>query len=307
MATGLLALLDDIAALMDDTAAMTKIAAQKTAGIVGDDLAVNTEALLGINPRREIAIVAKVARGSLVNKAILIPAALGISAVAPGVIPYALMAGGLFLCYEAVHKVFYRPDPAQTASLAQATAVSEADMLAIENKKIKQAITTDFILSAEIVIVALGTFAGQTLQAQALSLTVLGLAMTVGVYGAVAGLVKLDDLGLWMLARRGHGRLQNAVRRAGGGLVRAVPWLMKGLGIVGTAAMFAVGGGILLHGVPAAGHAVETAVASLPALQGLASFAAQMAAGFVAGLAAAGVWRLAGPYVARLKRPQNQP
>ncbi len=288
MATGLVALLDDIAALMDDTAIMTKVAAKKTAGIVGDDLAVNAEAMIGINPKRELAIVAQVAKGSLINKAILVPAALILAAVAPPVITYGLMAGGAFLCYEAYHKTFGKHDSAHTAELVNAAHISTDAALAVEREKIKQAITTDFILSAEIVAIALGSMAGATLTAQATSLVVIALGMTIIVYGAVAGLVKLDDLGIWMV-QRGRKLTQNI----GHALVASVPYIMKTLSVVGTTAMFLVGGSIVLHGISPIGHAVEHLLSTeVPAggLRTLSSMLCDLIAGVVVGGLCAVIW-----------------
>lgn len=287
MASGLFALLDDIATLMDDTAVMTKVAAQKTAGIVGDDLAVNAEAMVGINPKRELAIVAAVAKGSLINKAILIPAALLLAAVAPPVITYALMFGGAFLCYEAYHKTFGAHDSAHDAALITAAHDSTAAILDVEKQKIKQAITTDFILSAEIVAIALGSMAGATLMTQATSLAAIGIGMTVIVYGLVAVLVKLDDIGLWMMQRGSRLR-----RSCGAKLVASVPVIMRALSIIGTAAMFVVGGSIILHGLPL-GHMVDAAIAKMPDMIGLhtlATIISQVIAGVVIGWLCAMAW-----------------
>lgn len=291
MASGLFALFDDIALLMDDTAVMTKVAAKKTAGIVGDDLAVNAEAMVGINPKRELAIVAAVAKGSLVNKAILVPAALVLAAIAPPVITYGLMFGGAFLCYEAFHKTFGKHDNAHDAELISAAHTSTQATLDVERQKIKQAITTDFILSAEIIAIALGSMTTTSLTTQALSLVVIALGMTVIVYGAVAGLVKIDDLGIW-LTQRGSA----LAKKVGLGLVASVPYIMKALGIIGTTAMFLVGGSIVLHGISPVGHAVEHLLTTEVPAGGMrtgASMLFDLIAGVIVGGLSALLWKYA--------------
>ncbi|WP_026436120.1 DUF808 domain-containing protein [Acidovorax sp. JHL-9] len=277
MAAGsLLALLDDIATVLDDVAlmtkvaakksaamaddvsVMTKVAAQKTAGVLGDDLALNAQQVTGVRAEREIPVVWAVAKGSLVNKAILVPAALLISAFAPWAVTPLLMVGGAFLCFEGFEKLAHRflhspqQDEAAHESHAQANANPAVDLVAFEKGKIKGAVRTDFILSAEIIAITLGTVAGAPFAQQVAVLAGIAVVMTVGVYGFVAGIVKLDDLGLWL-----HNQPGAAARALGAGIVRAAPWLMKALSVAGTAAMFLVGGGILVHGVPALHHAVE--------------------------------------------------
>ncbi|MGD9888084.1 MAG: DUF808 domain-containing protein [Halothiobacillaceae bacterium] len=249
-AANLLALLDDIATVLDDVALMTKVAAKKTSGVLGDDLALNAQQVSGVRASRELPVVWAVAKGSLVNKAILVPAALLISAVAPMLILPLLMLGGAYLCYEGVEKLAHKflhsahEDESEHIKLSEAVAHPEVDMLAFENAKIKGAIRTDFILSAEIIVIALGTVATASLGVQAAVVSAIALLMTVGVYGLVAGIVKLDDLGLYLSKF-------NDVRKAiGRGILAFAPWLMKTLSIVGTAAMFLVGGSILLHGIP---------------------------------------------------------
>lgn len=297
MATGLFALLDDIAALMDDTAVMTKVAAQKTAGIVGDDLAVNAEAMVGINPKRELAIVAAVAKGSLINKAILIPAALLLAAIAPPVITYGLMLGGAFLCYEAFHKTFGQHDTAHETALIAAAHTGTEETLDVERQKIRQAITTDFILSAEIVAIALGSMAAAPLAAQALSLTMIGLGMTVIVYGAVAGLVKIDDAGLWLLQRKAA-----AAQKTGRALVASVPYIMKTLSVVGTTAMFVVGGGIILLHITPFVWALMVTTGDLPPLlrDALQAFVVPLAGGVIIGGICSLAWKHAQAPVSRL-------
>jgi predicted DNA repair protein MutK len=248
---GLLMLLDDIAAILDDVALMTKVAARKS-------VALNAQQVTGVRAEREIPVVWAVAKGSLINKAILVPAALLISAFIPWAITPLLMAGGAFLCFEGceklAHKFLHSPeeDAVERERLTQANADAGVDLVAMEKDKIKGAVRTDFILSAEIIAITLGTVASAPFGQQVAVLAGIAVIMTLGVYGLVAGIVKLDDLGLWL------GRRASAAAQAlGRGIVAAAPWLMKGLSVAGTAAMFLVGGGILVHGVPALHHAVE--------------------------------------------------
>ncbi|TWT21263.1 DUF808 domain-containing protein [Luteimonas marina] len=249
MASSLLVLLDDIATILDDVSVMTKVAAKKTAGVLGDDLALNAEQVSGVRADRELPVVWAVAKGSAVNKLILVPAALAISAFAPWAVTPLLMAGGLFLCYEGVEKLLHKflhdkqEDDARHAAHAAALARPDEDLVAIEKDKIKGAIRTDFILSAEIIVISLGTVSGKPFAVQLGVLAGIAVLMTVGVYGLVAGIVKLDDLGLY-LSRSVSG----FARAIGTGILRMAPWLMKGLAVAGTAAMFLVGGGILTHG-----------------------------------------------------------
>ena len=256
-----LALLDDIATILDDVAVLSKVAAKKSAGVLGDDLALNAQQVAGVAADRELPVVWAVARGSFVNKLILVPAALLISAWAPWAVTPLLMLGGAFLCYEGFEKLAHRwmhPPEAEAArlkELGRALADPAVDLVAFEREKIRGAVRTDFILSAEIVAITLGIVAASPMATQVAVLSGVALAMTVGVYGLVAGIVKLDDLGLW-LSRRA-----SAVAQATGrGLLRAAPWLMKALSVAGTAAMFLVGGGILVHGVAPLNHAIEAAV-----------------------------------------------
>jgi predicted DNA repair protein MutK len=248
--TSLLALLDDIAAILDDVAVMTKIATKKTAGVLGDDLALNAEQVTGVAADRELPVVWAVAKGSAVNKVILVPAALVISAVAPFAITPLLMLGGAFLCYEGFEKVAHKllqPKAAGEAAqreLRKAAFDPKVDMVAFEKEKIRGAVRTDFILSAEIVVIALGTVAEATFGKQVAVLVAIAVAMTVGVYGLVAGIVKLDDAGL-ALQRSAN----EAAKGLGAALLWTAPYLMKGLSLAGTAAMFLVGGGILTHGL----------------------------------------------------------
>jgi predicted DNA repair protein MutK len=258
MASSLLVLLDDIATILDDVATMTKVAAKKTAGVLGDDLALNAQQVTGVNAERELPVVWAVARGSLVNKAILVPAALAIAAFAPWAITPLLMIGGAFLCFEGFEKLAHKflhsqaEDEAHHEQLVQAVADPQVDMVKFEKDKVKGAVRTDFILSAEIIVIALGTVAGQPLQTQLAVLVVVALTMTLGVYGLVAGIVKMDDAGLWLSRRAGGG-----AQALGRGLLAAAPQLMKALSVLGTAAMFLVGGGILVHGIAPLHHAIK--------------------------------------------------
>ena len=258
MAASLLLLLDDIASLLDDVASMTKVAAKQTAGVLGDDLALNAQQVSGVRAARELPVVWAVARGSLRNKAILVPAAIAISAAAPVLITPLLMLGGAYLSFEGVEKLAHRWLPQQDgqahrAELLLALADPARDIAALEQDKVKAAVRTDFILSAEIVTITLGSVATAPLGQQLAVLAGIALLMTVGVYGLVAGIVKLDDAGLW-LSQRPRAPLQ---QRLGRGLLRAAPWLMRALSVVGTAAMFLVGGGILRHGLAPLDHAVD--------------------------------------------------
>jgi predicted DNA repair protein MutK len=278
MATSLLALLDDIASVLDDVATLTKVATRKTAGVLGDDLALNAQQVSGVRADRELPVVWAVAKGSLLNKAILVPAALAISALAPWAITPLLMAGGLFLCYEGAEKLAHRflhsgADDAHRAELRRALTDPGVDLVALEKVRIKGAIRTDFILSAEIIVITLGAVAAASLVTRIGVLVGISLLMTVGVYGLVAGIVKLDDGGL-ALSRSASGALQ-AIGRS---ILIATPWLMKGLSIAGTAAMFLVGGGILSHGVPALHRLVE------PLLHGLSGWIATLASVLFDGL-----------------------
>ncbi|MBP9911271.1 MAG: DUF808 domain-containing protein [Rubrivivax sp.] len=286
MATGsLLLLLDDIATVLDDVAVLSKVAAKKTAGVLGDDLALNAQQLTGFSAQRELPVVWAVARGSFVNKAILVPAALAISAFAPWAVTPLLMVGGAFLCYEGFEKIAHRFLPGgheekpPLQERARVLADPALDLVALERDKIKGAVRTDFILSAEIVAITLGTVADASFSTQLTVLSGIAVVMTVGVYGFVAGIVKLDDLGLWL-----SGRDSGAAQALGRGIVRAAPWLMKGLSVAGTAAMFLVGGGILVHGVPALHHAVAGAVQGFgAAAQALLPLLADAVVGVVAG------------------------
>ena len=269
--TSLLALLDDIASVLDDVALMTKMAAKKTAGVLGDDLALNAEQVSGVRAERELPVVWKVAKGSFRNKLILVPAAIAISALIPWLITPLLMLGGAYLCFEGAEKLahkFLPHDSGETVSSAQAL---PDDLEAFEQQKIKGAIRTDFILSAEIIVIALGTVQGSSLGLQIAVVAGIALLMTVGVYGLVGLIVKLDDIGLHLLQKPDASVLRRALGR---GLLVTAPRLMHLLALVGTIAMFMVGGGILVHGWPFAHHLIEGVAASLAPLAGGAVLAA---------------------------------
>jgi predicted DNA repair protein MutK len=250
-ASSLLTLIDDIATLLDDVAVMTKVAAKKTAGVLGDDLALNAQQVTGVNADRELPVVWAVAKGSALNKLILVPTALAISAFAPWAITPLLMLGGAFLCYEGFEKIAHKflhskeEDDVHHKELVDAVANPQVDMVQWERDKVKGAVRTDFILSAEIIVITLGTVAAATFGKQVAVLRTIAIVMTIGVYGLVAGIVKLDDAGLWL-----QSRASGAAKALGRAILAFAPWLMKALSVFGTAAMFLVGGGILVHGTP---------------------------------------------------------
>lgn len=252
--TGLLALLDDITTMLDDIAVMSQTAAQKTAGVLGDDLALNAQQVTGVSAKRELPVVWAVAKGSFKNKLILVPAALLISAMAPWLIVPLLMLGGAYLCFEGFEKVWHLLFPhveyeAHASKLHHAMQHAEADLMQIEREKIRGAIRTDFVLSAEIIVIALGVVKTTMLVQQVLVLSLIAVLMTVGVYGLVAIIVKMDDAGLYLSGLRGSSLLKVLLRKSGNLLVSIVPYLMQMLSLLGTAAMFVVGGGIVMHGV----------------------------------------------------------
>jgi len=301
MATSLLLLLDDIASVLDDVGVMTKVATAKTAGVIGDDLALNAHQVTGVEPARELAVVWRVALGSLRNKAILVPTALVLSWLAPWAVGPLLMLGGAYLCYEGVEKLLHsilsgskHPHGSDASDHApHADPAAATSPRGVEREKIAGAVRTDFILSAEIIVITLGVVAGQSLGIQLGVLVAVALMMTVGVYGLVAAIVRLDDLGLALALRGSRG-----VRAIGRGILAAAPWLLRGLSIVGTAAMFLVGGGIIAHGIPAihaitssfAGHGAEGGAAGhdghAPWWGSLASLGAEAAVGVAAGVLA---------------------
>lgn len=265
----LIALIDDIAILLDDVMVMSKLAAKKTAGVLGDDLALNAQQVTGVDPLREIPVVWAVAKGSVVNKAILVPAALAISAVAPIAILPLLLIGGVFLCYEGFEKVAHRffgdhqaEDKKAHDALVEAVANPAVDMVEFERTKIKGAIRTDFILSAEIIVISLGVVAQKPLFEQLLVLVAISIGMTIGVYGFVGLIVKLDDAGMWLAERSGAGASVRFQQAFGRGLLAFAPKLMKFLSVAGTAAMFLVGGGIVVHAIGPLHHWLEATSAA---------------------------------------------
>jgi predicted DNA repair protein MutK len=269
MASSLLLLLDDIATVLDDVATMTKVAVKKTAGMLGDDLALNAKQVTGVQPARELAVVWRVLHGSALNKAILVPAALALNWLTPWAVTPLLIAGGAYLCYEGAEKLLHRLLHRATAGMDGHTRAADADSsrpahagdsAALESQKIAGAIRTDFILSAEIIVITLGVVADRPFLTQLAVLLAISTAMTVGVYGLVAAIVKLDDAGSLLATRR-----EPFLAAVGRGILGVAPWLMRGLSIAGTAAMFLVGGGIIAHGIPAIHHALHQLTAWLSA------------------------------------------
>jgi predicted DNA repair protein MutK len=307
MAAGsLLALIDDIASVLDDVALMSKVAAKKTAGVLGDDLALNAQQVTGVNADRELPVVWAVALGSLRNKAILVPAALAISAFLPQAITPLLMLGGAYLCFEGFEKLAHKylhsaaEDAAHEQELVNALAAN-ADMREVEKDKIKGAVRTDFILSAEIIVIALGVVneQGASFGAQVAALVAVAVVMTIGVYGVVAGIVKIDDAGLY-LSRKSSA----AARAIGNLLLAAAPRLMKSLSVIGTVAMFMVGGGIIGHAFEPLHHLAEGAahaVAGVPVVGGLLAAVAPIVIDAVAGLIVGAVVLLGVTIVQRLR------
>lgn len=302
--TSLLALIDDIIALLDDVALMSKSAATKTVGVLGDDLALSAEQVSGIRADRELPVVWAVAKGSMINKAILVPGALLVSAFAPWVITPMLMAGGAYLCFEGfekiAHSLLHGKEEATEAAeqLKKAVADPAVDMVAFERQKIKGAIRTDSILSLEIIVISLGAVAGASLLNQMLVLTLIAVGVTVGVYSIVAGIVRLDDLGFYLIKQKAEWK-----KSFGRWVLRFAPKLMKTLAVVGTAAMLLVGGSILLHSIPVLGHALVLPenMGELPVVGGVLSFVAPMAIEGLFGFIAGGVVLAAVSMVSRLK------
>jgi len=308
--SNLLTLIDDIASLLDDVAAMTKVATKKTAGVLGDDLALNAQQVTGVSADRELPVVWAVAKGSMVNKAILVPAALAISALVPWLITPLLMLGGAFLCFEGFEKVAHKllhskeEDESHHKELVKAVSDPAVDIVAFEKEKIKGAVRTDFILSAEIIVISLGTVAAATFGQRVAVLVGIALIMTVGVYGLVGAIVKLDDAGYHLIKK------PNAAQRGlGHALLAIAPRLMKFLSIAGTAAMFMVGGGILVHGIPFLHHLSEGlahGAAGVPGIGGVLGALMPSVFDAVAGVIAGGLALLlviAGQRVYRAVRP----
>jgi predicted DNA repair protein MutK len=260
--SSLLVLIDDIATILDDVSLMSKVALKKTAGVVGDDLALNAQQLVGVKVNRELPVVWAVAKGSAINKMILVPAALLISALIPWAITPLLMLGGAFLCFEGFEKLLHKwlhgaEEKSHHAEHMSALKQSAEDVMAVEREKIRGAIRTDFILSAEIIVIALGTIAAVSFPMQIAVLVTIAVLMTIGVYGLVAGIIKLDDLGMYLSLAQGNSLLSRSRRGSGRLILTLAPYLMRTLSIAGTIAMFTVGGGILTHGVPAMHHGIE--------------------------------------------------
>ena len=268
----LLTLLDDIATVLDDVAAMTNMAVKKTAGVLGDDLALNAEQVSGVNANRELPVVWAVAVGSFKNKLILVPVALTLSAIAPWAIAPLLMIGGAYLCYEGFEKIAHKflhseaEDKAHDAEILEALTHPDVDMLVFEKDKIKGAIRTDFVLSGEIIIITLGAVAGAAFMSQVAVLSAIAIIMTVGVYGFVGLIVKLDDIGLYLKHKPGSKALNWLRQSIGNALLSFAPRLMKSLTVIGTIAMFLVGGGILTHQVPIAHDFIASATAAVASL-----------------------------------------
>jgi uncharacterized protein len=295
--SSLLILIDDITLLLDDVAAMSKVAAKKTAGVLGDDLALNAQQVSGIRAERELPVVWGVAKGSFKNKLILVPAALALSAFAPWSITPILMVGGAYLCYEGFEKIAHpflhsKEDEEHQHDLIEAFHNPEIDLEAFEKEKIEGAIRTDFILSAEIIVIALGTVADKDLMTQTMVVSGIAIAITIGVYGIVAAIVKMDDVGLHLLQNAPEGKRGAPQRTLGQGLLSFAPRLMKILTVVGTAAMFLVGGSILLHGIPDAHHLVESVVQSvetMPTIGNALGWVTPIFIDAIAGIVAGGI------------------
>ena len=300
--SSLFTLLDDIATLLDDVSVLSKVAAKKTAGVLGDDLALNAEQVSGIRAERELPVVWAVFKGSAINKAIMVPIALLLSAFASWSIMPLLMLGGAYLCFEGFEKITHRflhrsEEEEEHKQRLKAVADKKIDMVAFEKSRIRGAIRTDAILSAEIIVIVLGTVQDADLVTRIMVLSFLAAAITVGVYGLVAGIVKMDDVGLHLLQKSDTTRLAGFQRWLGEWILRMAPKLMSTLSIVGTAAMFLVGGGILVHGLPLVAdglHLVEHWAHSLPVASGfigmLASLLYNGLFGFVAGGVIVGIY-----------------
>ncbi len=294
-ASSLLALIDDISTLLDDVAVLTKVAATKTTGVMGDDLALNAEQVAGVNVDRELPVVWAVAKGSFVNKLILVPAALAISAFVPAAIMPLMMIGGLYLCFEGFEKVAHKllhsdgDDATLHAKRVAAVANPTIDLVAYERGKVKGAIRTDFVLSAEIIVITLGTMATASLLQQVVALCIIAIGATVLVYGLVAGIVKLDDLGLKLHTQAGSSGGDKVQRKLGAGILRAAPLLMKSLSILGTAAMFTVGGGIIAHGIPPVAHVIEGIDATVAERSALLATVVNMLLNATVGIVAGGL------------------
>lgn len=314
--TSLIALIDDIATILDDVSVMTKIAAKKTAGVLGDDLALNAEQVSGVRADRELPVVWAVAKGSFRNKLILVPGALAISAFIPWLITPLLMIGGGYLCFEGFEKLAHvlshhkAKDKKHHDEVVTAISDSTTDMVAFEKKKIQGAIRTDFVLSAEIIVISLGTVKDSPFTIQAAVVSIIAIAMTAGVYGLVAGIVKLDDGGLALIKSTADNSWGSFKRSLGRGILVFAPYLMRTLSVVGTAAMFLVGGGILLHGIPGSDkylHHAVLAVKNIPMFGGVISALTPVLTNAVLGIMAGALLLLIVSFVQRFKgKPQPQ-
>jgi len=306
--SSLLALIDDIATILDDVAAMSKVAAKKTAGVLGDDLALNAQQVAGVQADRELPVVWAVAKGSMINKAILVPAALAISYFAPWAITPLLMLGGAYLCFEGFEKIAHKllhsqaEDDQHHKELVDAN--QSVDLVAMEKEKVKGAVRTDFILSAEIIVIALGTVADASFVQQLTVLVGIAVVMTMGVYGLVGAIVKMDDAGLYLTKRAGAG-----VQAFGRFLLTAAPKLMKFLSVAGTVAMFMVGGGILTHGIPGAHDVIHHAAEAAGSVGGVGPLLAAVTpsvldtiGGVIAGAIVLAVVTIGGKLLSALKR-----
>ena len=312
MAAGsLLTLLDDIATILDDVSLMTKVAAKKTAGVLGDDLALNAQQVSGVRAERELPVVWAVFKGSAVNKLVMVPAALFLSALFPWIITPLLMIGGAFLCYEGFEKVAHRllhsreEEQEDHAKRVQAVADRQVNMVQFEKQRIRGAIRTDAILSAEIIVIALGTVQEAELAVRIGVVSLIAALMTIGVYGLVAGIVKLDDVGMHLMEKTGESRIVALQNRLGGMVLSFAPVLMKSLAVLGTAAMFLVGGGIIAHGLPLLAewlHDIEDYAHTLPVARDLFSDLASLVFNGVTGVVVGGV--LVGlQYLVKLVKP----
>jgi predicted DNA repair protein MutK len=288
----LLSVLEDITTMLDQVAAATKIAAKKTAGVVADDMALNAQQVVGVPASRELSVVWAVAKGSLLNKLIITPALLAISALAPGAVKWLLLVGGAFLCFEGFEKVVHKllhskeEDEAHKREHLAKAADPAVDLAQSERDKVKGAVRTDFILSAEIAVISLGAVASSPLGIRVGTLIVVGLAMTVGVYGLVAMIVRFDDVGVWLSRREGEGGSERAQRALGRGVLRSAPWIMRALSFLGTLAMFLVGGSIVSHNVAPVHHVAETVTAKLAFMgQAVATTTTDLLVGLLTGLA----------------------
>lgn len=314
MAAGsLLTLLDDIATILDDVSLMTKMAAKKTAGVLGDDLALNAEQVTGVRADRELPVVWAVFKGSAINKLIMVPAALFLSAVFPWIITPLLMLGGAFLCYEGFEKVAHRllhtreEEQEDHTKRVQAVADRKVNMVQFEKQRIRGAIRTDAILSAEIIVIALGTVQEAELVVRISVVSLIAALMTIGVYGLVAGIVKLDDVGMHFMEKTGKSRIAAVQRRLGGAILSFAPVLMKSLSVLGTAAMFLVGGGIIVHGMPLLAewlHDIEDFAHALPVAKDLFSDIASLIFNGVTGIVVGGVL-VAAQYLIKKIRPNK--